>query len=150
MSEDKVFTLKEAVLARVPELDGLASSGRRDDGLVAYLAVELVSTLRHYDQAQARARNALANAGRQVKDQQGYLDSGYSPQPMWLAQAAEAYTTEAATMKASAERAMEQAFILRKLIDEQTEDAVETAARMGMQLKPGKPVPAFPSESKEG
>lgn len=151
MSEDnKPFTLKEAVLARVPELDGLTGAGRRDDGIVAYLAAELVTTLRHYDQAKARARSALANAGRQVKEQQGYLDSGYSPQPTWLAQAAEAYATESAAMKAAADRAMEQAYILRKLIDERAEDAVETATRMGMQLKPGKPVPAFPSESKEG
>lgn len=148
MSESKKpMTIRESVLARVPELEGLAESGRRDQTLVAYLAVELRSTLHRYDEAERRARNALLNAGRQVKEQQGYLDAGYSPLDTWLVQAAQSYATEAATMKATAEHALEQAFILQKLIAEQTAEVAETAARMGIQVTPvGEAKLAFPRE----
>lgn len=145
----KPLTLRESVLLRVPELEGLADRARRDDSVVTYLAVELSHTLHRYEQAERRARNALANAGRQVKEQQGYLDSGYAPMPGWLEQATDSYSTEAAVMRTAADRAMEQAHVLRKLIDEQAEDASETAARMGMKLVGQPPVPAFPREQRE-
>lgn len=150
MSESKKpLTLRESVLTRVPELEGLADRARRDDSVVTYLAVELSHTLHRYEQAERRARNALANAGRQVKEQQGYLEAGYAPMPGWLEQATDSYSTEAAVMRTAADRAMEQAHVLRKLIEEQAEKAAETAARMEIQLNAQPRVPEFPRESEQ-
>jgi hypothetical protein len=132
----KPMSLKESVLDRVPDLEALARRHPASTDLVAELASDLVSTLHSYGGAERRARAALGNVRRHADAQQNHIDGGYAPTPTWLLQAAQSYESESTAMHALAARAMEQAYVLRRLLGEQPDTA-------------GIRQPAFPRERKQ-